>query len=271
MSKMPEGIDLEFLKNLQKRGDAAREKETKAAYQALLQKAYIHQQGLDPVIEQLGVDEQKIQEAASVKREGLQQQMNQRKPSPFTPRKGHNSARYAPFDFQWDSINCGGITSCSLYGPDAESGIVGADLASYNAGGGYSNSGVGFWYNSPTDGTMSVDVQASVWGVGYVYSALFGYAEAYTGLRVYVEEYLDGNLSQVYQATTDIYKDSGILVLNITEFNWETKDVRISVPVQANAWYAIWGNAVQDAYAGGIADAVSNFEMYMGPITYIVE
>jgi|SRR5579883_78504 hypothetical protein len=271
MSKMPEGVNLEYLNNLQKRGDAAREKEAKAAHQDMLQRAYMHQQGLSSAIEQLGVDEQRIKEAVDAKRTSLQQQMNQRKPPSFTPRKGHNSARYAPFDFQWDSINCGGITSCSLYGPDAELGLIGADLASYNAGGGASNSGVGFWYNASAEGTMFVDVQAYVWGVGYVYSALFGYAQAYAGLRVYVEEYSGGNLANVYQATTDIYNDSGVVVVDVTDFNWEIKNVTISVPVQANTWYAIWGTAVQNAYAGGIADAVSNFEMYIGPITYNID
>jgi hypothetical protein len=40
--------------------------------------------------------------------------------------------------------------------------------------------------------------------------------------------------------------------------------------VAAGNWYAIWGAAYQSAYAGGIADSVSNFDIYVGPISYFV-
>src|SRR5215216_1783520 len=60
--------------------------------------------------------------------------------------RGHNPVRYAPFDFQWDALNAGGIGASHLYGTNANTGNVGADLRAIVGYGASAASAVGFWY-----------------------------------------------------------------------------------------------------------------------------
>ena len=121
---------------------------------------------------------------------------------------------------------------------------------------------VGFWFYSSGEGSLNITSYATVWGRGYVFSGLFGYASAYAGLRLVV--YGPGTANPSI-ATTDIYNNWGVLEFDITSFDWVTFSVSLSVPAQPG-WYFAWTDAVQSAYAGGIADAVSNFDMYVGPV-----
>jgi hypothetical protein len=267
MSGYPGGLDPQWLKELQERGKADLAGRFKSEHQEFLDNAKLKEQSLSPVIESLGVEREQVEQASSGWREAMRNRVRQLKPTPFKPLKGHNPSRYAPFDAQWSAINCGGINACTLYGPDAETGQIGADLASFNAGGAASGSAVGFWYFAEQEGNLSATAFASVWGVGYVYSALFGYASAYAGLRIYIYEYTDAGVN-TYSATTDIYNQSGVLTVDVGQFNWVTRSVGLVIPQHLNTWYFIWVDAVQSAYAGGIADSVSNFEMYVGPVTY---
>jgi hypothetical protein len=182
------------------------------------------------------------------------------------PFKAHNPVRYAPFDMPWSSASWGGISLGFLRGPNVRTGEIGADMAIFNGGGASSVASVGFWYYAQQAGTLYITSQALVWGRGYVFSALFGYASAYAGLRVYVERYSADFTT--FSARTDIYTRGGVLEFDIRSFDWVTRSVSIAIPLRANTWYAIWTDAVQSAYAGGIADAVSNFDMYAGPVAY---
>jgi hypothetical protein len=184
--------------------------------------------------------------------------------SPKPPPSGHNPVRYPPYDFSWAGLNCGGIDACKLYGPDRASGEVGADLFTSTAGGASSGAYVGDWFYSQSEDTWSVSVQAYVWGAGYVASA-FGYAAAYAGLQLFVR---DDSTGDTYATTTDIYnKSADGFGFDITRFNGNTISALSYIQVHANRWYEVWGGAVQHAYAGGIvADAVSNFDMYVSPI-----
>lgn len=271
MADFPKGFDLETLKQMQNQGAALRQQRFNEAHKNHLEQAALKAQGLTAVVEQFGAKSDVVEKAAAERRQAMQNQLLTAKPTPFKPVQGHNPARYAPFDFSWDSINCGGITACSLYGPNAETGEAGADLAIFNGGGSSAEVCNGFWYYSQHEGTLYVDVQAWVWGRGYIFSGLFGYAQAYAGLSTYVEEYVDGVQTGYHKNRADIYNHSGILAFDITTFDWVVKNVAISVPVRANTWYAIWGCLEQNAYAGGIADAVSNFDMYLAPVVYFME
>ena len=109
-----------------------------------------------------------------------------------------------------------------------------------------------------------MSVQASVWGVGLV-EAAFGYANAYAGLQLFVR---GDSTKETFVQTTDIYNKSA----DGFGFDWTNVDAYYSagtvIAVHANTWYEVWGGAVQHARAGGLAaDAVTNFDMYIGPIS----
>jgi hypothetical protein len=109
-----------------------------------------------------------------------------------------------------------------------------------------------------------VGVQANVWGIAYI-AAAFGYANAYAGLQLFVR---DDSTDETFVQTTDIYNKSadgfGFDVTHV-DANYTAGTV---IAVHANTWYEVWGGAVQHARAGGLAaDAVTNFDMYIGPIS----
>jgi hypothetical protein len=147
--------------------------------------------------------------------------------SPEPPPSGHNPVRYPPYDFSWSGINCDGIDACKLYGPDKNTGEVGADLFTSTAGGASSGAYVGDWFYSQSEETWGVSVQAYVWGAGYVASA-FGYAAAYAGLRLFVRDDSTGN---VYAATTDIYnKSADGFGFDITRFHGNVISALLTSP-----------------------------------------
>lgn len=261
----PKGADPALLKEFHRRAIADLGNRSKEAHAAFLRNAELKSKALTSVVDTLGIKRREVEQAALQKRKQLREQVRRAKPTGFKPFAEHNPARYAPFDFSWPYINCGGITACSLYGPSTGSGQIGADLAVFNGGGASAASAVGFWYYAQHGGTLYVTVQASVWGRGYVYSALFGYASAWCALRTYVYRY---SPFTSWSASADIYNDWGVVEFDIRSFDWETRSVSIAVPVVAGNWYEIWGAAYQSAYAGGIADSVSNFDMYVGPVWY---
>jgi|SRR2546421_1951409 len=270
MSQFPSGFDQQALEKLQQSGVAERDRRFRAAHQDFLEKAKREEQGLSLITGSLGMKSQNVEHAMAAKRKETQALVRQAQPTPFKPPKGHNPVRYAPFDSPYSAIDCGGITECTLRGPNTETGEIGADLDSFNAGGASAVASVGFWYYSQQEGTLYITAQAWIWGVGHIFSGLFGYASAYCGLRAYIEEYTDSGLN-VYTSITDIYNNSSALAFDITNFDWVSRTVSIAVPTRANTWYTIWTDDVQSVYASGIADAVSNFDMYVGPVAYFTE
>ena len=185
------------------------------------------------------------------------------RPTRSRPPAGHNPARYPPYDFSWTGVSNGGIGTLSIYGPDKSSGEIGADLWSSTAGAGSTGVYVGDWFYSQSEDTWSVLVQASISGVGAV-GAAFGYAEAYAGLELFVRDHGSG---ATYSAVTDVYnKSADGFGFDVTRFNKYVATVT-SVPVHANTWYEVWAGAVQNVYAAGlVADAVSNYAMWVSPI-----
>jgi hypothetical protein len=185
------------------------------------------------------------------------------RPPKRRPLRGHNPARYAPYDFSWSGRNCGGIAICSTRGPNQATGEVGLDLGTIEAGGAAGGAYVGDWFFSQSEDIWSVSVQASVWGIGLV-EAAFGYANAYAGLQLFVR---DDSTDETFVQTSDIYNKSA----DGFGFDWTNVDAYYSagtvIAVHANTWYEVWGGAVQHAYAGGVAaGAVTNFDMFIGPI-----
>ena len=262
----PQGADLEPLRSLQRRSALDRERRFLEDHDNFIRKASQAEQGLRSLADLSGIKQENAAQALAERRKQMHEFLRQQQPGQVEPLKGHNPAQYAPYPLTWNSITCGGITYCSLRGPNGSTGEEGADLGIFNGGGASSVTSVGFWYFAQEAGTLYISVQALVWGWGYVFSGLFGYANAYCGLRAYVEQY--SPTFTVYTAMTDIYNNGGVLVVDATNFNWVVRSASIAVPLVPQTWYAIWADDVQHAYAGGIADSVSNFDMYIGPIYY---
>jgi hypothetical protein len=261
----PPGADAALLKDFYRKATLAKETELRQFHAQFLRQSKSKAAALAPLVQSLGVDEKKAAQLLAKRRKAMRSEIEKMRPPKFKPLSSHNPARYAPYDFDWSYLNCGGISACKTYGPNAGTGEIGADLGIFNAGGASAGSAVGFWYYAQAGGTLRVTVNASVWGVGYVFSGLFGYASAWAGLRVYVQRY--SPFTQ-WMAQSNIYDDWGVIEFDVSTFDFETRTVSISVPVVAHNWYAIWGDVHQSAYAGGIADSVSNFDLSIGPISY---
>jgi hypothetical protein len=262
--KYPQGADRRALESGHARTIEEHERLFAAAHDKFLRHSEHKAGALNVSLGLLGVSPEQVEGAAAEQYAAGRDYVRGIHLAPEPPPSGHNPVRYAPYDFSWSGINCGGINACKTYGPDRVTGEIGADLFSSTAGGGSSGVYVGDWFYSQSEDTWSVSVQAYVWGVGYVASA-FGYAAAYAGLQLFVRDHSNGN---TYTTTTDIYnKSADGFGFDITEFDSTTVSVLSYIPVHANTWYEVWGGAVQHAYAGGIvADAVSNFDMYVSPI-----
>ncbi|MDQ2913451.1 MAG: hypothetical protein M3T56_09365 [Chloroflexota bacterium] len=264
---IPEGAEARLIRDFHRRATADLDRRGKEAHTAFLRSSEMKSRAATKLAASFGIKVRDAEEAIAGERKRLRRYVRGAKPSRFRALKEHNPVRYAPYAFPWSYINCGGITYCSLYGPSAGSGQIGADLAIFNGGGASSGSAVGFWYYAQQSGTLYTTVQASVWGRGYVFSGLFGYASAWAALRVYVQRY---SPFTTWSASANIYNNWGVLEFDIHTFDWETRTVSLAVPVVAGNWYAIWGAAYQSAYAGGVADSVSNFDLYVGPVSYFL-
>jgi hypothetical protein len=262
--KYPEGADRKVLESGHARAIEEHERRFAAAHDSFLRNSEHKASALNASLALLGFSREQVESAVTEQYAASRDYVRSIRLSPKPPPSGHNPVRYAPYDFSWSGQNCGGIDLCKLYGPDASSGEIGADLFTSTAGGASSGAYVGDWFYSQSEDTWSVSVQAYVWGAGYVASA-FGYAAAYAGLQLFVRDHSTGD---VYVTTTDIYnKSADGFGFDITQFDGTVISALSYIPVHANSWYEVWGGAVQHAYAGGIvADAVSNFDMYVSPI-----
>lgn len=262
--RYPEGADRRVLESGHARSIKELERRFAAAHEKFLRDSKHKARALGASSALLGFSPKQVQSAVGKQYASSRDYVRGTKLSPKRPVRGHNPVRYAPYDFSWSGKNCGGIDFCKIYGPNAATGEVGADLFSSTAGGGASGAYVGDWFFSQSEDTWSVSVQANVWGIGYT-AAAFGYASTYAGLQLFVR---DDSTGDVYVTTTDVYNYSADgFGFDITRFDGDIVSAVSYIPVHANAWYEVWGGAVQHAYAGGVvADAVSNFDMYVSPI-----
>lgn len=262
----PNGADLKLLKRLEKKREAERTAVAKAEHAAFERHLKEGLRDSSPFAKAFGLDREVLVRQVSARRKAHQKALAKLKAPEIQPLKAHNPTRYAPFDLPWSWVSGGGITALTPYGPNVNTGRTGYSIAIFNGGSVSTVSSVGFWYYAGESGSLHITLNANIWGRAFVYSALFGYASAYAGLRVWVER--NASDFRTWSATTPIYNNNGVVEFDLREFNWVTRTVSITVPVRARTWYSIWGDAVQSAGAGGIADAVSNFSMYMGPVNY---
>lgn len=260
----PQGADKRSLETGHARSIEEHEARFAAAHHRFLRESELKGHALKASLEVLNPDRKHIEATVGEEYAAGRDYVRRLKLSPKPPTPRHNPVRYPPYDFSWSGINCGGIDACKLYGPNKSSGEIGADLFTSTAGGASSGAYVGDWFYSQSEDTWSVSLQAYVWGAGYVASA-FGYAAAYAGLQLFVRDHSTGD---VYVTTTDVYnKSADGFGFDITRFDGNLVSALYYVPVHANSWYEVWGGAVQHAYAGGVvADAVTNFDMYISPI-----
>ena len=265
---IPEGSDRAILRRLNARATTQLGALAAAEHREIERNANLQQKGLVPLLNAMDIDRPAVEKAAATVRAANRRRFSAERPGRFEPLKGPNPTRYAPFDFTWSWISGGGLNITRQYGPNARTGETGYSIGIFNGGSLSTQSAVGFWYYATANGTLRVVANATVWGRAYIFSGLFGYASAYAGLRVWVQPY---SPFQTYRATTPIYDNSGVLEFDIRYFDYVNRTVSISVPARRNTWYAIWGGAVQSAGAGGVADAVSNFQMHVGPIHYWVD
>src|SRR5438874_753268 len=226
--RFPDGADRRLLRQFHRRASADLDRQRTRAHATFLREAELKTRAATKLAATFGMKERDLQRSLASERRRLREYVGGAKPSRAKILKAHNPVRYAPFDFPWSWINCGGITACSSYGPSASSGQIGADLGIWNGGGAGAASAVGFWYYAQQSGTLYTTVQANVWGRGYVFAGLFGYASAWCALRVYVQRY---SPFTSWSASADIYNNWGVLELDIRTFDWETRTVSLAVPV----------------------------------------
>lgn len=262
----PTGADAKLLKKLRPKAEAKRlatAKAEHAAFERHLKEGLAASSTFGKVF---GLKRDTVAEQTAAARKANRTKLAKLKAPTIEPLVAHNPTRYAPFDMTWSRVSGGGITVLRPYGPNASSGRTGYSIGIFNGGSVSTRTSVGFWYYAGESGTLHVTLSARIWGRAYVYSALFGYASAYAGLRVWIER--NSSDFRAWHATNPIYDNNGVVEFDLRNFDWVTRTVSISAPVRAHTWYSIWGEAVQSAGAGGIADAVSNFSMYMGPVSY---
>jgi hypothetical protein len=262
--RYPAGADRKLLKSAHARTIKELETRFAAAHKTFLRNSEHKARVLDKSMALFGLDRDQVKRAVGKQFASSREYVRKTRLSPKPPVRGHNPVRYAPYDFSWSGKNCGGIDFCKIFGPNTATGEVGADLFSSNAGGAASGAYVGDWFFSQSEDTWSVSVQAEVWGIGYTVAA-FGYADSYVGLQLFVR---DDSTGDVYVTTTDVYNHSANgFGFDITWFEGNLVSALSYIPVHANSWYEVWGGAVQHAYAGGaVADAVTNFHLYISPI-----
>jgi len=231
--RYPEGADRKLLESAHTRSIKELERRFAAANETFRRNSERKASALGSSLALLGVDRKRVQKAVGKQFASNLEYVRRTRFSPKPPVRGHNPARYAPYDFKWSGKNCGGIEVCKIFGPSTSDGHVGADLLSIVAGGGASGAYVGDWFYSQSEDTWSVSAQANVWGIGYV-GAAFSYASAYAGLQLFVR---DDSTGDVYVTTTDVYNDSADgFGFNITPIEGNL-DSRVPFRVRAeNDW-----------------------------------
>jgi len=272
----PEGADQRLLKRLHTKALAAREKDIKQEHGAFLQRAKLRADLSATIKGSVAIDTKRVVDAWRGKRQRTRELYARPRGRGFKPLKGHNPARYAPFDVSWQYQQCGSIVLCNLYGPQASSGEIGADLLSIGGlTGATAASAVGFWYFAQQYTELLVTAQVLMWAArGYIASILggfgLGHAEAYASLRLYVKEY--SAAGPAYSSTVELYNHaSGFWPdFNLNVMDDQTRTVDIAIPVQPGTWYLIWIEAIQHVFAAEplLDDALSNFQMYVGPVSY---
>jgi len=262
--RYPAGADRKLLKSAHARTIKELETRFAAAHKTFLRGSELKARTIDKSMALLDVDRDQVKRAVEKQFASNFAFVRKSRRPPKRPLRGHNPARYAPYDFSWSGKNCGGIAICSTYGPNQATGSVGHDLGTIEAGEAAGGAYVGDWFFSQSEDIWSVSVQARVWGIGLV-EAAFGYANAYAGLQLFVR---DDSTDETFVQTSDIYNNSadgfGFDFTNVDAYY----SAQLYIPVHANTWYEVWGGAVQHAYAGGaVAGAASNFDIFIGPIS----
>ena len=265
----PSNADKKLLKQFEKNHREERARRFKEEHESFIARAEESAKSAEALVKHLGI---KPEDREQIEKHYKEMSENRRKSKRTIPDvkalQGHNIARYAPFDSSSYSQSRGGVHVSSLNGPNATTGSIGADHATYAPGGGASsNTAVGFWYWAGRATTLQVTVQVSAYAQGQVVAGLIGYSEAYIGLRAAITQWM--NPSARASAETSIYDVSGILAFHTRMGrSGEIFTASVSMPVLAGNWYLITAQSIQRAYSGVIGFAESTFYAGVGPITY---
>ena len=265
----PPNADKKLLKQFEKDHREERSRRSKEEHESFIAKAEEKAKTAEVLVKHLGLKPEDREQIEKYYRELSEKRQKSKRPSPDVKAlQGHNIARYAPFDGSGYSQSWGGIAFTTLNGPNASTGQIGADNATYAPGGGISTqSSVGFWYWAGRSTTLQVVSQVSAYAQGEVVAGLIGYSEAYIGLRTTIKQWM--NPSAQASGETSIYDVSGILAFHLRMGRGgEIFTASVSMPVLAGNWYLITAEAIQRAYSGVIGFAESTFYAGVGPITY---
>ena len=211
------------------------------------------------IAESQGIQRRRETREIKTRRLALRNKIRRMAPKPPAPRRfrGHNPLQFPPYNAGQGMANGGsGIVEWDPWGPDSVQGKTGGRLAVWQSsrpspGSAYAATDVGFWYYSPTFGTLFVNLYTYVIGYGYLYAPYQGtYASAYASVVVQVNGpsgILSNSPTQVYWKGvgpgSDYSDPSGYYF------------AQTAAPVAADTWYLILGGTVQDVWAGPDADA----------------
>lgn len=264
--RMPDSADRDLLRRFRRASVKQLEREFRNEQREYLRAQRLNHQAANAMVAPLQINRTEAKASLSEFEKSLERSRKHKRRAKVAIMRGHNPARYAPFDFQWDVLSTGGIGSSKLYGTSAATGRVGADLRAAVGYGGSAASAVGLWYYAQQSGTLFASAQAFISGTGRAF-AFLGYAHASVYLRVYVQRWRPA--TSIY-ASTEIFDRSAYGVGGDNSY-WdnELKSVSISTHTEAGNWYAIWGGLWQSAYAGGISGAISDAEGFVGPLVYL--
>lgn len=177
---------------------------------------------------------------------------------------GAGGINYPPYSFPWNGgISCGGLSTCSQYGPNASSGQIGADLGGTVATSASSWDGIALWYYSQANAPMVISTQAAVYGQGYANADIYGYVYAYGDLELLV---YDGSGNQVAGTVNVIYDQSGSFIYNNTYFNGNMYTANVSVQLAANQWYIVYVGSYDYVDLAAAAGAQVNLDIFVQQI-----
>jgi hypothetical protein len=272
----PKGADRRLLERFARKSLAEREKRFNRCQKDLLLPETSLEQRVD-------LDEKAQKAFADLQRRLKREFSSRPKPPKFVPLKGHNPARYAPFEYQTSFIDCGGegpFDSCVLRGPNKITGQIGANLQNFAAAADPTDlltamCTVGFWFFAPESGTLRVTAQVFLNGRAKTTTFLSAVLNpptgvAYAGVEVCVEEF--NPVHSLSQSVTDIFRsrlsgltltDSPFILVNRAEFPcWEARTVSVFKPVRQFEWYLVTVSALQHVIRNGVSD----FDMFVGPV-----
>jgi hypothetical protein len=185
--------------------------------------------------------------------------------------RAHNPTRYAPYDASWTDSTPAFLAGSSFFGPDASTGLVGAEMWSAVTGAAVGESLVGFWDFTQPAGTLYVRLAASMYGQAAA-SAFGGFALAQTDLVVIVQQHTMLGIVKTATNTASIFKLVAPLfgVQTFKIYSNEVKSVTISVPLGRGTLFSIWGGLLQRCGAGGVAAASQSLHCLVGPVLYTI-